>query len=164
MNAGKWLILGTLTVALGAGVAAWTHRYYRTDAVQAFWGEQTLDLIANAPEVGALRWSDSQSDHRDATRAKGMLNVRYMLGSDFAYVWPADKKAQPDSSAWGLNFHGGSENLLLEFGPDCSYAWDRKSGKVIRLVPPAAENLRSFFEERFENQADGAGQSSQTPQ
>jgi hypothetical protein len=164
MNAGKWLIFGILTVALAAGVAAWMQRYSRTDAVQAFWGEQTLDLMANAPEVDTLRWTDNPTaERRRATVAKGMLNVRYMLGSDFAYQWPAGDLVEAPARAWGLDFHRGAESLQIEFNADCGYAWV-KSGKGIRLVPQAAENLRSFFEERFENQAGGAGESGQTAQ
>lgn len=152
MNAGKWLILGILSLALAAGIASWTHRYYRTDGVQAFWGNQILGLIANAPEAEAIRWTDQQpAERRPATVAKGMLNVRYMLGSDFAYVWPADEKLRPAARAWGMEFHRGAELFQIAFNAECTQVWEPDSGKTIQLVPPAAESLRSFFEERFDD-------------
>lgn len=152
MNAGKWLTVGILALALAAGAAAWTHRYYRTDAVQAFWGQQTLGLIANAPETNALRWTENRpAERRRATEAKGMLNVRYMLGSDFAYVWPAEENITPAPRVWGLEFQRGANRFQIDFNADCTQISDPESGKSIQLVSPAAESLRSFFEERFDD-------------
>jgi hypothetical protein len=167
MNAGKWLIVGILTLALAAGVASWTLRYYRTDGVQAFWGKQTLDLIANAPEVDALRFQpDQPAERRRATVAKGMLNMRYMLGSDFAYGWERlgseDIKAPRD--AWGLEFRRGKESFQIRFNSNCTYARDPGSAKDITLVPAAAESLRSFFEERFAEEAASPSNESRSAQ
>lgn len=163
MNAGKWLIVGIFAVAIGSGIASWMHRYYRTDAVQAFWGEQSLDRMANAPKVEALRLSaDSIIDRRDATRGRGMLNVRYMLGSDFAYAWPASEPAEPFARAWGLKFVAATDVFQIEFSGDCLYARQPETGKGIRLVPPAAANLHAFFADLFEKDAANADELDQT--
>lgn len=156
MNAGKWLIVGIFAVAIGGAVAAWVHRYYRTDAVQALWGEETLDLIANAPRADiARRIGVTETARRDATRAKGMLNVRYMLGSDFAYDWAARAGDGPSAVAWELEFVRGNESVVLDFNEDCTLLHNRKSKQAIHLVEAAATNLRSFFEEQFQASSSG---------
>ena len=147
MNTGKWLILGIFAVALTAGVAAWLNRYYRTDAVQAFWGEKTLDLIANAPSVDVIR-SPSTTDFTslNATRAKGMLNVRYMLGSDFTYDLTGEvPQLETVTFPWRLKFHGKTDMLVLEFSADCTILRNASMKKSVRLVDAAVPNLRSFF-------------------
>lgn len=146
MNAGKWLILGVFGVALASGIAAWTHRYYRTDEVQRLWGAKRLELIANAPVVEAI--PPGGGDAIDITGAKGMLSIRYMLGSDFAYA-PLEEKSVETTPHWSLIFRNGDERVRFDFTPDCSLMWtpDPPQSRT-QLVPAAAANLRTFFEEQ----------------
>lgn len=150
MNAGKWLIVGIFCVSMATGLGAWAHRYYRTDEVQRLWGAEMLDLIANAPRVEVVRESASgEAARRDATRANGMLNVRYMLGSDFSYELPPTPSERSVKLPWKLEFQGGAEKLVLEFSDDATIVSNASTGKSVRLVALAAANLRSFLEEQL---------------
>jgi hypothetical protein len=155
VNAGKWLILSIFGVALAAGVGSWMHRYYRTDEVQRFWGAQTLGMIANSPEVDLIvRQGDQEIKRADLSQAKGMLNIRYMLTSDFTYddlEGGGVKVMVP--TPWALEFRRGPEVLRLGFHHDCTLVFDETGSKSAALVPAAAEHLRIFLDEQVPEEA-----------
>lgn len=155
MNAGKWLILSIFAVALATGVGSWIHRYYRTDEVQRFWGSETLGMIANASDVDLIvRQGDQELKRANIGQAKGMLNIRYMLTSDFTYQnleGPSPTVMVP--TPWALEFRKGQQVLRLGFLHDCTQVIDETGTKSATLFPPAAEHLKKFFDEHLPEEA-----------
>lgn len=152
MNAGKWVIIGMFAVALLAGSSAWVHRYYQTDEVQPHWGTRRLRLIAGAPQItGIVRLGEGESKRVEITRAKGIINIRHMLGLDVTYddLGTVGPPSLSPPLPWAMEFSDGSDSVVFGFSHDCRFVLDEATAESAQLSTAAAANLRSFFDEQF---------------
>jgi len=150
MTTGKVIIVAILGLALVAAITGWVHQYFQTDQIQAVWGPEALELIAYAPKVTVVeRHDDAEPSERqqfDVSRVPGMSNIRYTLGRDFAYDTMAPASMTATQSPWRLEFRNAEQTATLDFSADCGYV-TLNGGRSVKLVEPAAVELRSFFEE-----------------
>jgi len=165
-SAGKLVIVLMLGVGLtAAGFTLWYHIRSGAQAMR-YWGPDQALLIAQASRVEVRRLepaSDrtSQSEPTlsyfgrplrvvevaEATRARGLTNIRQTLLLDESFEW--DQPLVANDLAWHccLRFSDGTERLDILISEDGRAVVGAGLPRALAVEPEVASTLRSFTEE-----------------
>ncbi len=186
-NRGKLVICAIVALGLAAAAfSVWFH-YQGAHRSGDFWGTATAQLIVEAPEVRALRLDAAPqpqfdeegmqldppdepavefrngfwtvlSDH-DASKARGLVNVRRALVQDASFDW----RGRPNDPNWlyGLEFNDGRLWATVLFDFDSCQVALSGARKTAMLDPAASDAWRKFFDEQFAAQESASPEPSE---
>jgi len=154
MNQGKYVIAVMLLIGVvAAGISLWHHSNVSRLALE-YWGQNRAKQILRAPEVIAVRFpsgssTDQQTEERDASNSRGLVNIRQALVQDAAYDWQSVQPAGDEVWQYALRFEGDDPTVivLLSFS-DGRICW-QGADRSIALDDASARVLRAFVEEQF---------------
>jgi hypothetical protein len=206
-NPGK--IVTALIFAVGltaAGFSLWYHQQGGRRSL-VYWGTQTAQLIARAPEItvhalspadqspaGNIGFHDNPSetadeepatagagapDHSpvdaaqpgnrpirrlgvggrfyvvtasaDASKARGVSNIRRAMVLDATYRWDAAPETERPTWQYAMEFREGEQSAIVFFDFDTGRVSPAMSTETVALRPAAIDDWQSFFEEPFES-------------
>ena len=161
MNQGKHVIAVMLLIGVAAaGISLW-HHYNVSRQALAYWGQDGAKQILRAPKVTAIRFSGESAnlmaaEMRDASDARGLVNIRHALVQDAAYDWTAAEPAEAITWQYALRFEGDGPTLMALFSFDESRIARQDNGRSLALDKASARVLRSFLEEQFADSRQAA--------
>ncbi|HEV3137700.1 MAG TPA: hypothetical protein VGZ26_07340 [Pirellulales bacterium] len=156
--------------------STWYH-YQHAHRSRAFWGTSMAVLIAQAPEVEALRLGTGQegsSQHqaaqaeshtvqpieyggrswnvlsgKEALKAPGMSNVRRALVLDTTFDWTSPPSERQPNWQYALEFADERHWATVLFDFDSRQVALGGGEKAALLDPAASDDIREFFVEQF---------------
>jgi hypothetical protein len=156
MNQGKYVIAAMLLVGVvAAGISLWHHYNISRQALE-YWGQDGAKQILRAPKVVAVRFASGSSsgqlsgaEERDASNARGLVNIRQALVQDAAYDWESVQPAGEGVWQYALRFEGDGPTVtvLLSFS-EGRIGW-QGADRSVGLDEASARVLRAFLEEQF---------------
>jgi hypothetical protein len=175
-NTGTLVILAILALGVGAAAFSVWYHYRTAERARSFWGSTTAVLIAQAPEIRALRLEAIETpqldgepieqgppddpaiefasaywkilDDHDASHARGVGNVRTAMVQDVSFAWAGRRPDEPDWQ-YALEFNDGKNWATVLFDFDSRQAALAGDRKTVRLDPAASDTWKNFFAEQF---------------
>jgi hypothetical protein len=177
LNRGKLVIAAIVAVAVTAALFSTWYHYQHARRSRDFWGTPMAILIAQAPEVEALKLgasevraeqgeADQGESHavtpiefaghswkvvrsKEALKAPGMSNVRHALVLDPTFDWTGPPSDVEPHWQYALEFADERQWAMVLFDFD-SRQVALAGGKATALLDPAAnDDMREFFGEQF---------------
>jgi len=165
---GKYVILSLLALGAVAAAASWMNYLLVQRRPMQFWGAETARLIAQAPQVEALRLghvprsaealTSEQFDvgtqrlvaleKHDIASRPGLGHVRNALINTRSFGPTVDMGNDQPVWHYALRFSDGSERATVVFSQDCQ--WTAASdGTVSASLAAVAGELAAFLREQF---------------
>lgn len=165
---GKYVILSLLALGAVAAAASWLNYLLVQRRPMQFWGAETARLIAQAPQVEAMRLGNAPGttadpsseqfdvgtqrlvalEKHDITSRPGLGHVRNALINTRSFGPTVDMKNNQPVWHYALRFSDGEETATVVFSQDCQ--WTAASdGTVSASLAAVAGELAAFLREQF---------------
>jgi len=160
---GKAIILGVFAVAIVAsGFAIWYQARLTAHCLE-LWNAENVRRIQTAEQVELLTladdpksttdptvaWSDqvlAVAEHRDISRARGLIHLRAAFCNDRNFDWDAEPPNDTPVWKYGLRF-GGEDPQALVIPLSAEFTWLGGPGGRIVSTGDSASGLAKFFGE-----------------
>jgi hypothetical protein len=176
MDRGKIAILTMVVLACALGLTSVVYHRWASHGVLAWWGGDMARLIADAPQVEALRLQESAepanaaatmqpadwpvldgkqyvvSQRKDVTSALGLDHLRRGLLDDANFLWSAAPPASVPHWSNALVFSDGAGRLVVVF--DLA---NRRVGRADASATLAIDQIATGWEEFFADQFPSGG-------
>jgi hypothetical protein len=176
-NRGRLVIVGIVALALVAALFSTWYHYQHAHRSREFWGTSMAVLIAQAPQVEALRLDATEAGDspdqaaegesnmvlpiefggrswsvvsaKEALKAPGMSNVRRALVLDTTFDWTSPPSDSPPHWQYALEFTDERHWTTVLFDFDSRQVALTGGRKTALLDPAASKDMREFFAEQF---------------
>ncbi len=182
-NRGKLVIAAIVALAVVAALFSTWYHYQHARRSRDFWGTSIAVLIAQAPEVEALKldvagegasqdpvaqgeshtvtpieyggrsWSVIRA--KEALKAPGMINVRRAMVLDTTFDWTSPPIKVEPNWQYALEFTDERHWATVLFDFDSRQVALSGGDKTALLDPAANDDMREFFAEQFSEQTTG---------
>jgi len=171
---GKYVILALLALGAAAAVGSWSYYALVQRWPMRFWGAETARLIAQAPQVEALRLEyahvsdvkpasepfvvvDRQRlvdvEKHDITGRPGLGHVRSALLNTASFGQTYDMVDDQPVWHYALRFSNDSQTATVVFSGDGQWTASSEGTTSVSLTP-VADELASFLREQFSTEVE----------